>query len=87
MSISTGNNQEPEITRSRLMKKDTIYKVMEKTTGLIQNSPVAIIMVFSYLITAISELLNNEMSWKWYLALLVITTIFTIDKFRKNSSL
>jgi len=87
MSISTGNNQEPEITRSRLMKKATISKVMEKTTGLIQNSPVAIIMVFSYLITAISELLNNEMSWKWYLALLVITTIFTIDKFRKNSSL
>jgi len=84
MSISTGDNKEPEITRSPLMKQASISKAIQKTTGLIESNPISIVLVFSYLITGFSELLGNEMSWKWYLALLVITSIFIIDKFRKT---
>jgi hypothetical protein len=84
MSISTGKNQEPEITRSPLIKKASISKAIQKTAGIIESNPISMVLVFGYLITGVSELLGNEMSWKWYLALLVITSIFTVDKFRKT---
>jgi hypothetical protein len=85
MSISTGNNQEPEITRSPLMKKASISKAIQKTAGLIESNPISMVLVFGYSITGFSELLGNEMSWKWYLALLLITSIFMIDKFVKKT--
>ena len=82
MSISTSlPKKTSEITRERVIKTNSIKRIIKHTTESINNSPLSFLLVFSYSITGAVTLFGRELDWKWYILLSVLTAMFILEKF------
>jgi len=80
MSISKSDNMQPEITRNRFNKRASISRVFKNTKDIIENKLISSLTIFIYIITGIKELLNDDISTKWYILIVIMTIIFTLDQ-------
>jgi len=81
MSISATHNENNQITREKFSERASIKKIIEHTSKLFVLDPTNALMLLGFFITGIGEMLGVSFNWKWYVLMMIVISIFVLDKF------